>query len=266
MKRQVVQTFLNLSGVQGLALMDGRTRPFYCGLDESLDINQQEVLSQGIQQVIKTTPAEFDSFAFRFSHHLAHIYKLEGEVVLLVLTDAHLELAEYTQAVGELKHTLAEDLHDAVATLRLLAGCVTRGGTGSTSSTAPPAPAPAPAPAPPAPRAPTVSYSDALDAVNSLSDIATKYLGKIMVANTWKSARPKQPWTERFEVQRNAHLALNTDHSALTTRPLSAEEQGWLQEWVAAFVRRCSFTIRDFSKVLGKDGLSPDQHRLLFKP
>jgi len=264
MKRQVVQTFLNLPGVQGLALMDGRTRPFYCGLDQNLDINQQEVLSQGIQQVIKTTPAEFDNFAFRFSHHLAHIYKLEGEVVLLVLTDAQLELVDYAQAVGELKRTLVEDLHDAVATLRLLAGCVTRGGRSSAASNAPPEAA-APTETPPAPSTPSVCYGDVLEAVNHLSDIATKYLGKIMVANTWKSARPKHPWTERFEVQRNAHLALSAEHSALVSRPLSSEEQGWLQDWVAAFVRRCSFTIRDFSKVLSTDGLPPDQHSLLFK-
>lgn len=272
MKRQVVQTFLNLCGISGLALIDDRTRPFFCGLDSSLNMNQQEALSHGIQQVIKTTPAGFDTFSFRFSEHLAHIYKLDKGVILLVLTSDQMELNEYLHAVDELKATLAEDLHDAVATFRLLAGCVTMKNGEVLSDQIAPVPAEGPVTASATPTispttVPTVGVvcGDVLAAINHLSDFATQYLGKIIVANTWKLSRPPQPWLENFEVQRSGHFKLAIAGSTLETQALTEAEQQWIKDWVQSFIERCGKTIRDFPKIVVTKGLDPQQRQLLLK-
>lgn len=55
MKQEVVQNFLDLPGIMGVALMDGRSRPFFCGIDQFLNFQQKEALAQGIRQVIETT-------------------------------------------------------------------------------------------------------------------------------------------------------------------------------------------------------------------
>ncbi|NJO41644.1 MAG: hypothetical protein HC769_14875 [Cyanobacteria bacterium CRU_2_1] len=143
MKREVVQDFLNLPGIAGLALMDGRSRPYFCGVDRSLNFQQKEALAQGIQQVIDTTPSDFEFFEFQFSGHQVYIYKLECGIILLVLTAANLALPTYVETVERLKSELQRDVINAIATFRLLAGNTTLSGqnywkpgieTGSTAS------------------------------------------------------------------------------------------------------------------------------------
>jgi hypothetical protein len=125
MNREVVQDFLNLPGIAGVALMDGRSRPYFCGVDQALNFQQKEALAQGIQQVVETTPVGFEFYEFQFTGHRVHIYKLEHGIILLVLTGYELVYHDYLKAVNRLKAELQEDVANAIATFRLLAGNVT---------------------------------------------------------------------------------------------------------------------------------------------
>lgn len=128
MKREVVQDFLNLPGIAGLALIDGRSRPYFCGIDRSLNFQQKEALAQGIQQVIDTTPSGFEFFEFQFSGHQVYIYRLDHGIILLVLALDSLVVAKYVDAVEQLKIELQNDVANAIATFRLLAGSTTLSG------------------------------------------------------------------------------------------------------------------------------------------
>lgn len=128
MKREVVQDFLNLPGIAGLALIDGRSRPYFCGIDRSLNFQQKEALAQGIQQVIDTTPSGFEFFEFQFSGHQVYIYRLEHGIILLVLALDSLVVPNYVDAVEQLKIELQNDVANAIATFRLLAGSTTLSG------------------------------------------------------------------------------------------------------------------------------------------
>ncbi len=121
MKQQVIQDFLNLPGVTGIALMDGRSRPYFHGVDQSLNFQQKEALSQGILQVVATTPAGFESFEFQFTEHQVHIYKLKQGMILLVLTGSQLVYADYLTAIAALKTALQDDLATSILTFRTLA-------------------------------------------------------------------------------------------------------------------------------------------------
>ncbi|MBE9178896.1 hypothetical protein IQ268_10020 [Oculatella sp. LEGE 06141] len=125
MKREVVQDFLNLPGIAGVALMNGRSRPYFCGVDQTLNFQQKEALAQGIQQVVETTPVGFECFEFQFTEHRVYIYKLEHGIILLVLTGKPLVYSSYVQAVERLKTELQEDISNTIATFRLLAGNLT---------------------------------------------------------------------------------------------------------------------------------------------
>ena len=125
MKREVVRDFLNLPGIAGVALMDGRSRPYFCGVDQTLNFQQKEALAQGIRQVVETTPDGFESFVFQFTGHQVYIYKLQHGIILLVLTRTQLVQADYVEVVGKLKVALQEDITTAIATFRLLASDVT---------------------------------------------------------------------------------------------------------------------------------------------
>ncbi len=128
MQREVVQDFLNLPGIEGVALVDGRSRPYFCGVDQTLNFQQKEALAQGIQQVVETTPPDFEFFEFQFTGHQVYIYKLDHGVILLVLTSDQLIYPAYVRAVEKLKLELQDDITNAIATFRLLAGNITLSG------------------------------------------------------------------------------------------------------------------------------------------
>ncbi len=122
MNREEVEDFLNLPGVAGIALMDGRSRPYFYGIDQALNFQQKEALAQGIQQVVETTPPGFKFFEFQFSGHHTYIYKLDHGLILLVLAHTSLIHADYLQAIERLRCELKADPTNAIATFRLLAG------------------------------------------------------------------------------------------------------------------------------------------------
>ncbi len=122
MNREEVEDFLNLPGVAGIALMDGRSRPYFYGIDQALNFQQKEALAQGIQQVVETTPPGFEFFEFQFTGHHAYIYKLDHGLILLVLAHTSLIHADYLQAIERLRCELKADPANAIATFRLLAG------------------------------------------------------------------------------------------------------------------------------------------------
>lgn len=261
MKRQVIQDVLNLPGISGMALIDGRNRPVFIGADISLNTQQQDALAQGIQQVVDTTPAQFETFSFRFASQMAHIYKLGQGLILLVLITDQMPLIDYGTAIGQLKTTLMETPHNAVPTFRLLASGVT---LGSGAALAPEALDSAGAGSVVAPAAAVPGGPDCqavVAALNHLSDGATQYLGKIIVVNTWKQSRPAQPWLDQLELQKDGHfIAQVGDQTSLTP-----EQHQWVKDWVAAFLGRGGKTIRNFQTLVRDQALTPEESWLLLE-
>lgn len=273
--------------------MDGRTRPYFCGVDRSLNFQQKEALAQGIQQVIDTTPSDFEFFEFQFSGHQVYIYKLDHGIILLVLTVETLSQVAYDEGIERLKLELQQDVANTIATFRLLAGNTTLSGqnywkqgtaTGSVttsrhaarspdaSDTALPSSgnglnAPAANSSPNAsvpPGSPSFSsrqpirVEEVLAAMNHLSQFTTQYLGPTVVTNYWKATCPKEDWLQNFQVERSAQIA-----STISATALTPEQHQWLQEWVDAFIHRCSKVIRDFPKTVRQTALDDRQKSLL---
>ncbi|WP_035986689.1 hypothetical protein [Leptolyngbya sp. KIOST-1] len=260
MKRQVIQNVLNLPGISGMALIDGRNRPFFFGPDISLNSHQQDALAQGIQQVVDTTPTHFETFSFRFANQLTHIYKLDQGLILLVLVTDQMPLTDYRSAIDELKATLVEAPHNAVPTFRLLAGCVTLGS--ATASDLPEHEKPRPEATAGEQGTLTPGLQEVIAALNHLSDSATQYLGKTIVVNTWKQSRPDHPWLGQFEVQKDGHFAASLD-GPMT---LTAEQHQWVKDWVAAFLGRGGRTIRNFQALVSGSLTAQEQACLLDSP
>ena len=313
MKREVVRDFLNLPGIAGVALMDGRSRPYFCGVDQTLNFQQKEALAQGIRQVVETTPDGFESFEFQFTGHQVYIYKLEHGIILLVLARSHLVYADYLRAINLLKAALQEDITKAIATFRLLASDVTVSGQNywrqrseaassdfsdsSIASQSPTSVTPLEVPQPQhtlgenngslkqadaqevglaptrsleaVPSQPsdedTIELKELLAALNHLSEFTTQYLGTAVITNYWKSSRPDIDWLHNFQVDRSAHLVFTSPISQSTNQPITAQQQGWAQEWVAAFIKRCSQVIRDFPTIVNQRALDDRQKKLLLQ-
>jgi hypothetical protein len=289
MKREVVQDFLNLPGIAGVALMDGRSRPYFYGIDQTLNFQQKETLSLGIHQVIETTPADFEFFEFQFSGHQIYIYKLDHEMILLVLTREGLVYEEFAEAVEKLKAELRSNYAQAIATFRLLAGTSTL--TNSVNRvTNPPDRAMPPAVPPLAhlpfpnggglaptdlqpkagaietPSAPQseIRLKDLLVALNQISEFTQQYLGAMVVANYFKSTRPPLEWLTQFEIDRTGKITLTTTEALQMA--LSVEQYLAAQEWIAAFSKRCTVVIRDFPTLIQQLDLGDRCRSLLTAP
>ncbi|MBW4469828.1 MAG: hypothetical protein KME45_05420 [Stenomitos rutilans HA7619-LM2] len=287
MKREVIQDFLNLPGIAGVALMDGRSRPYFCGIDQTLNFQQKEALAQGILQVVETIPSGFNLFEFQFTEYQAHLYRLDRGMVLLVLTDQDLVYADYLSVIQQLQTVLREDMPNAIATFRLMAGNITLTGLHYRKHSADPAPTekldadPTPASAeaavsetPPAivlsapesaNQAPSkpATLKDAIAALNHLSQFTTQYLGTHVIANYWKATRPQLDWLANVQVDRTAQFSFTGASAQEMTTSLTPQQQEWLQTWVTAFIKRCAQVIRDFPTIVKQKGLNDQQATLL---
>jgi hypothetical protein len=125
MSREVIQDFLNLTGVVGIALTNRRMRPYFYGLDAVLDRTKQ-ALGQGVLQVVENVPDGFESFEFHFAGHVVFIYKLTHGLVLLVLTDSSLKLVDYRRGITKVKYLIETDTYNTVSYFKLLLGSVTQ--------------------------------------------------------------------------------------------------------------------------------------------
>lgn len=290
MTQEVIRDFLNLSGIAGFALIDKRSRPYFCGVDHALDYQQKEALARGILQVVDTIPDGFESFKFQFSNYQVHIHKLNPGMILLVLTKSDLVYSAYKQSVKTLMIVLRENPADAIATFRLLTGTATLPGlshskanpTSQNRTSAPTShnssqplssgrteiePAPSngdrPEVVPSSAASPDITLDDLLTALNTLSQVTTQYLGIYVVVNYWKSTRPSHEWLKQFQIERSGQFSLAHSTSQSLQNVVTSQELLWIQEWVAAFVTRCSQVIRDFPSLINQKVLTNEQKALL---
>ncbi len=106
---EVVQSFLNVPGMKGVALIDGRSRPYFQGIERVLNSQQREALAEGVWQVLETIPDDFESFEFQFSGTQVYIHKLSQDQILLVLTHDNLIYPDYFDAFSRLRGAFNED-------------------------------------------------------------------------------------------------------------------------------------------------------------
>lgn len=303
MKREVVQEFLSLPGIMSVALMDGRSRPCFYGVDERLNSQQREALAQGICQVIDTTPASCNTFELQFVGIRAYLYKLPDSLVLMILVDDQFQPADYRKAVVDFKTNIEGNVNTAIATLRYLAGTQSRskgmaakgagtatGKTGRDITTRSPSGLPTQSGLGHSGATPdtqslsggTQTYSgrntvkgpgpdpenlgvlrDYLNTMNELSKFAKKYLGTAVIVNYWKSSRPHVKWLDGFQIERSGQISCLAENTQLMQQGVNAQQQKWLQEWVKSFVKRCATVIRDFPRLAEAESLTPRQKEIL---
>jgi hypothetical protein len=321
MNRAVIQDFLNLAGIDGVALTNRRMRPCFYGLDSVLERTKQ-ALGQGVLQVLENVPEGFESFEFYFFENVVFIYKLNHGLILLVLTGKYLDLASYNSAIDGIKKFVDSDPYNAISAFKLSLSSSTTQSTITTQDNdeaqskaqavfQPPEPVaaivepvrkttndkvaetsephitppqtstvtakPSAAPSSPARSVDAASAEtniksvstktsaqeyklDELIAVmNKLSRFTTDYLGKMVVANYWRSSRPAIAWLQEFEVDRNAQIS-HPRQKAIACNP---EQHQQIQAWTQAFINRCCQVIRNFDVMLEQDGLDAQQYDLL---
>ena len=317
--------------------MDGRSRPYFFGVDQILNSQQKEALVQGIRHVLETTPDDFESFEFRFTGYQLYIYKLDQGVVMLVLTSHDLVYTDYLDKVDKLKLSLEEDILRSVANFRLLASEITLPSQNvrkytteenlqeklKTSVTFLPNVSPAtvsqnghnsnitlepanyspnhnnhanslpetkqspstplsvvqpppeiqpevedhplePVAEPVDPTQDVIRTTEVIASMNALSNLTSHYLGTAVIANYWKSSRPKDTQGPNFEIDRAGQINVSQLFESEINQPIDPDQLSGLRKWVHAFIDRCSKVIRDFPTLIQQAELSDRQKFILF--
>ncbi|NJO72720.1 MAG: hypothetical protein HC833_02460 [Leptolyngbyaceae cyanobacterium RM1_406_9] len=303
MKREVVQDFLNLPGIAGVALMDGRSRPYFFGVDQSLNFQQKEALAQGIQQVVETTPADFEFFEFQFTGHQVYIYKLNHGIILLVLTGSSLVYPAYLQAVEQLKVELQKDIANTIATFRLLAGNITLSNqnywkqrpesnastdsqTSSSAAQSEPSPKIQSQNRTPDPSLSSKGNKPPVDSPTRLAStsITTHPANQVNLKELLLALNHLSHFTTQYlgttvvnnywkssrptvEWLNNFQIdrSAQISFSAPSGVPefITANQHQYIQQWVLAFIERCARVIRDFPLIIRQSALDDEQKRLL---
>lgn len=238
MSREIIRNLLSLSGISGVVLVNRRTRPYFYAMENLLDRTKQ-MLAQGLLQITESIPDTFDTFSFYFAGSSVFIYRLGQGTLMIVITNPELRTDEYQQVIAKIMHLVTVDPYNTIATLRSLLGTTS---SPHPTSTAPSARLPS-TPAPPV--APEYKLSEILQQLNHLSQFTTQYLGKMVVANYWKSTRPETVWLAEFEIDRYAQLS-----HPRASDGCSPDQQEQIKRWVKEYIKRCQQVIRNFDQLV----------------
>lgn len=271
MKKSVIENFLNLPEMVGLALLDRQSCSYVYGTERFLNLQQRDTITQGIQQIISTTPADLKTFDFRFSQESVRVYKLASDLTLLILTSKNIDTQAYQTAITQMGKAFQEDLEDTLVTLRALVEqqeLFPEGRSSGVQTLLAPDLVEAKesislsAPSLSATSEITYQWEEGIAALNVLTDATAKYLGQIVVANTWRITRPDGPVLEPLQCDREGHFSYLLDAQGQTPT-ISPEEYETLNQWIHAFVKRCSLIIRDYPEMVLQQALNDEQRTIL---
>ena len=264
----MIENFLKLPGILGLALLDGHSCAYFYGIEQFLNLQQKDLITRGIQQIISTTPANLKVFDFRFSQESVRVYKLSGDNTLLVLTNENLDTHAYQDVIIQLQQALRTDLESTISLLRGLVDHLgldtkpphTQRLDPSKSDVAALAKNPSSASSPAS--STTYQWEEAIAALNALTDATAKYLGQTIAANTWRTTRPKEPELECLQLDRDGHFSDASD-AAKRDRTMSLADREILLKWVQNFIKRCSLIIRNYPEMVLQQSLNDQQRAIL---
>ena len=246
MQCQLIQNFLNLPGILGFSLIpldDLPAQAHSVGFPNNHGPEQHPLLLQGLQQILKTTPASLEFCAFQFESYQVELHKVESEAVLLIFSEGVLP-NQYSKSISELMQFIKADYPALVDSIRIMRS--------ETVTQVLPQPTQLPT-------ANTANIDDVLAAMNSLSQITSRYLGPQLVANHWRTYQSRgTAWLDMFSVSGDSTISVTG-----VEPQLSSEQLTEIRLWTQQFHRRCTRIIRDYDALV--EQTLPEQHwKLLF--
>jgi hypothetical protein len=96
------------------------------------------------------------------------------------------------------------------------------------------------------PKVPTLSITEALEALQDILASGSNYLGSKIASEYWIASRPPKEWLDAF--------TLNSNHKLLWSgayeEKVAEQKLEDLQAWVKAYIQKCSYIIHGFQDML----------------
>ena len=113
---------------------------------------------------------------------------------------------------------------------------------------------------------PRVARAVFLAAFNRLTEIAGRYLGATIAVRHLSRSQPTGEGLAGVSLDRSGRLSMTLSplDSALDSAMLTPEQHRAFLVWIEEFVKQCSKIIRNFDALAQKEGLTEEEHKLLF--
>ena len=244
-----MQAVLTLPGIVGLAFLD-RAIPLQIplqvyGWDSGLEIQRSGIFVASVTQVLRSMPPEFYQLEFGFgSYRVALRRFVTGDAMAMVmqagkdLTDDEPRVAAFCRVLMESRSAvlLMIEAHQQ----RILG----EGGEG----------------------ADRVARAAFLAAFNRLTEMAGHYLGATIAVRHLTRSQPMVDCLAGVSIDRSGRIVMkpSAPDSALDSLMLTPDQRLAFLVWIEEFVKQCSKIIRNFDVLAQKEGLTEEEHKLLF--
>jgi hypothetical protein len=237
MHQDIIQNFLTLPEVIGVALMQGRVIPYFFVKDQVVSPERKIELVRQIRKSALESSQFSDFTQFRIDEYIASTYRLNNFISLLVISNKE-SISVESIAKKILQSSLKDDID---ATLKIFESLTKKTYQPSLNSLPPPKQtSKVEARLPESEEIPS-SVEDLVNALNMLSQIVCTYLGEKITANFWQITRPNREWLNKFIIKSSATIEF-IDHEQTTVSPL---QHLFIREWTNSFINQCSQIIRD---------------------
>jgi hypothetical protein len=223
MNQEVIRDFLNVPGIVGIALVSGRSEPVFWTQHPVFAKAGRNDFLKNLLQIVETIPPEYEMLEFRFIEHQIALYRLQPDLIVLVIKDSSLNSEQFISAFEALRSQVTI----SQTSVKLLP-----------------------------------KLQEVIDVMDRLSHFTTQYLGVPVITNYWKSSRPEGEWLQKFQVARSGQIAFIGESSALE-KSVSDLELEMIRDWVAHFIRRCSQAVRDYPALVEQHTVTDLQKALL---
>ena len=246
----IVQAVLTLPGIVGLAFLDRAIQlqiPLQVyGWDSGLEIQRSGVFVASVTQVLRSMPSEFYQLEFGFgSYRVALRRFVTGDAVALVM-QAGQDWTGDEPRVAAFCRVAMESRSAVVALVEAHQQRILGDGV--------------------ADDVPRVARAVFLAAFNRLTEIAGRYLGTTIAVRHLSRSQPMVDCLAGVSIDRSGRIVMkpSTPDSALDSLMLTPDQRLAFLVWIEEFVKQCSKIIRNFDVLAQKEGLTEEEHKLLF--
>jgi hypothetical protein len=256
MHQDLIQNFLVLPDVVGIALMQGRIIPYFYVKEKIIDAEQKIELIRHFRKSILDIPTLSNCLEFQIDSYFGYTYKLNDILTLLVIVSQH-SIAVKSMANNILLSALKSDLNTTVKLFEGLTRKVFQ---------------PVKIDATPVDKITTdhlisideslkedYTIEDLVTTLNALSQIVCSYLGPKITSNFWQLTRPKQEWLNSFNIKSTATI----EFVGSTTDLVSPLQHLFIREWTNQFINQCSHIIRDLPSRIDQKLLDQKHRRMI---
>jgi hypothetical protein len=257
MDPKIIENFVSLPDVLGLALIHNRSLLHLYLKRQILNVSEQKILSEKLFKAVSTFQGHSNTFALRLVGYYSYFYKVTPDYDLVIITEVDKPTIKLI-AANQLKTTLQKNIEQAAQNRSLLSMDLARALTASgklgfyydrvdqqSTSSAPPDV--------------DLNFQEILEALNALSQIVRELLGPTLTASYWRTARPKDMFLNIFDVDNSGKITCKY----IPKDPITSAHQLHLREWTGGFMKLGCQIIKDLPKRVASHDINPKYKKIL---